>query len=263
MDILVEGHWSDKRRHAKNALVAYGEKYFSQNDEDGILLEILKRMGLRTGTFIEFGCGDGLENNSIILLLSGWRGMWVGNEELAFDIPEASRLIYVKAWVTRENCCPIISAGLKEIPTSNINVLSIDLDGNDYYYLGEILRQGFTPDIIIIEYNGKIPPPISFVIPYDPKHIWDLTDKFGASLQALCDLVEPFRYSLVCCNLTGTNAFFVRDEYVALFPEVPKATADIFIPADYNWFFRRGHKVSPCTVALAASSEGNQERYRP
>jgi hypothetical protein len=73
-----------------NPLTRKGCKYFSQNDEDGILLEIFRRIdngGDTKKAFIEFGVGNGLENNSLILLMQGWRGFWAGGEDLAFTIP--------------------------------------------------------------------------------------------------------------------------------------------------------------------------------
>lgn len=251
LDIGIDAYWNEKRRHAKNPFIRFGEKYFSQNDEDGIILEITKRMDLKNGVFVEFGCGNGLENNSIILLFRGWRGVWIGNVDLAIQISSTERLNFIKAWVLIENCVGLLTEGLQQISAASMNVLSIDLDGNDYYFLAELLARGCNPDLIIVEYNGKFPPPISFVVPYCAERQWDLTDNFGASIQAFCDLMQPYQYSLVCCNLTGTNAFFVKSSYLHLFPEIPRDIGDIFVPADYNWFFRRGHKVSPATIERA------------
>ena len=75
LDMGVERYWRDKRAASANPLVKAGQKYFSQNDEDGITLDILRRIGLESGTFVEFGAGDGLENNSLILLMRGWKGV--------------------------------------------------------------------------------------------------------------------------------------------------------------------------------------------
>lgn len=57
---------------------------FSQFDEDSITLEILNRIGLHKGFFVEFGVGNGLENNSIVLLASDWEGAWFGGQEISF-----------------------------------------------------------------------------------------------------------------------------------------------------------------------------------
>src|SRR6516225_11835412 len=64
-----------------NPLNRFGKKCFSQSDEDGITLEILRRIGvLESGVFAEFGVGDGTENNTLILAALGWKGFWVSGE---------------------------------------------------------------------------------------------------------------------------------------------------------------------------------------
>ncbi len=58
-------------------LIKYGQKIYSQNEEDGIIREIFNRIGTSNKMFVEFGIGDGLENNTLALLLSGWKGLWI------------------------------------------------------------------------------------------------------------------------------------------------------------------------------------------
>ena len=72
-----------KNEHA-NPLNSFGKKCFSQSDEDGITIEIFKRLkNLNSGSFLELGVGDGTENNTLILLSLGWNGFWVGGSDLA------------------------------------------------------------------------------------------------------------------------------------------------------------------------------------
>src|SRR5262252_5197626 len=85
-DAFMAQYWARKREEAVSPLVRHGAKFFSQSDEDGILLEILRRLGLASGVFAELGVGNGLENNSLILLMHGWKGVWLGGEPLAFEI---------------------------------------------------------------------------------------------------------------------------------------------------------------------------------
>ena len=80
LDMLVLRHWSKKISDAKNILNKSGKKFYSQSDEDGILLEILKRIKRNNGSFLEIGvCGfkknKGTENNTVILLMLGWKGI--------------------------------------------------------------------------------------------------------------------------------------------------------------------------------------------
>src|ERR1041385_838871 len=69
--------YSQPRFDSTRRLQKYGYKVFSQHDEDGILAEIFRRIGVRSRIFVEFGVGDGLESNSTYLLLQGWRGLWM------------------------------------------------------------------------------------------------------------------------------------------------------------------------------------------
>ena len=248
-DMMVERYWAEKRAASLNPLVRAGQKYFSQSDEDGITLEILRRLGKGPGVFAEFGCGNGTENNSLILLMSGWRGAWIGGEDLKVQVPAASaKLRFVKDWVTAENCAALAAKGLPEGGIAGVNFLSIDLDGNDLHITDALLRAGAKPDVLVVEYNGKFPPPIRFTIKYDPQHRWKSDDYQGASLQSYVDLLAPAGYRLVACNLTGTNAFFVRREFDAQFSDVPEDAGKLFYPADYNWFVGRGHPVAARTI---------------
>src|SRR5437588_4274431 len=68
--------YADRKR-----LLCHGWKAYSQNEEDGILVEIFRRIGEGTRTFIEIGVGTGLENNSLTLLATGWQGTWIESDE--------------------------------------------------------------------------------------------------------------------------------------------------------------------------------------
>ncbi len=249
LDMLTEHLWAEKRAASENPLVKAGQKYFSQNDEDGITLEILRRIGRGPGVFVEFGAGDGLENTTLILLMSGWKGVWIGGEDLRISLPQNStKLKFVRDFITAENCVSLMMHGLTGLGSSNIDFLSIDLDGNDLYVVEAILKRGTRPSVVIVEYNAKFPPPIRWSIKYDPQHRWANDDYHGASIQSFIDLFSGANYRLVACDLTGCNAFFVDCKFEAAFSDVPTDAATLFYPADYNWFIRRGHASSPKTI---------------
>jgi hypothetical protein len=243
------------RKQGVSVANRFGAKYFSQTDEDGITLEIVRRLGIRAGTFAELGVGNGLENNTLILLANSWRGFWIGGEDLAFNhILNPKRFAFFKAWVTLENIARLMKQGLDSIGTNELDVLSLDLDGNDFYIAREILKAGVLPKLFILEYNAKFPPPIKWTIEYDANHSWDFTDYQGASLALLADLLSEFSYTLICCNAaTGTNAFFIRNEYLSPFTDVPKSIDDIFVGK--RWW---GHPPSPKTIEqiLAGANHG-------
>jgi hypothetical protein len=104
-DLIVAHQTNNLQRSHPNPLNAFGGKCFSQTDEDGITLEILTRLKcIDNGTFAEFGVGNGTENNTLILKALGWKGFWVGGEDLAFEIKEPEEIFsYFKAWITLEN----------------------------------------------------------------------------------------------------------------------------------------------------------------
>jgi hypothetical protein len=250
IDMAVRSNRTERARAHANPLLKHGAKYFSQNDEDGLLLEICRRIGLTTGRFLEFGVGSGLENNTLILLMSGWRGGWSGGEDLAFEIPSGSRrLRYEKAWITAENAFSICERAAKWLGSDGFDVVGIDLDGNDIHVLTALLDHGVRPSIFIVEYNGKFPPPIRFQIDYDPAHRWiERNDYLGASLQSFVDKLNAANYQLVACNITGVDAFFVDRRFAEHFADIPKGIEDLFMPADYAAVTSSGHPPSPRTV---------------
>jgi hypothetical protein len=255
LDMFVEYYWTAKREISRNPLLKTGEKYFSQNDEDGITLEIIRRIGIKKGVALEYGVGDGLENNTLILLMSGWDVIWIGGEDIKIRIPEnCKNLLFRKDWVTKENCTMLVSSCLEERQRDHVDFLSIDLDGNDIHILRTLLASGLRPAILVVEYNGKFPPPIKWETRYNPEHRWDGSDYQGASIQSFTDLAEQYGYRLVCCNISGVNAYFVRSEFSVHFQDVPEDIADIFYPADYNWFIRKGHNTAPETIEIFLES---------
>ena len=131
LDMLVLRHWSKKISNAKNILNKSGKKFYSQNDEDGILLEILKRIKKNNGSFIEIGVGgfvtnNGTENNTIILLMLGWKGIWIDSQKIDINLNENSRLKFIKEF-TGTNAFFINNK-------HNDRFSDIPTDINDIYY---------------------------------------------------------------------------------------------------------------------------------
>ena len=219
----------------KNPLNKYGKKCFSQTDEDGITIEILRRIGcLENGYFAEFGAGDGMENNTLILKSLGWKGFWIGGENLTINVKSNERFSFIREFISLKNIIELTLKGKKEINCDYIDVISFDLDGNDLFLVDELLKNNFKPKLFIVEYNGKFPPPIQWRMNYNEKHIWDGSDYYGASLASFNELFVNNDYELICCNAhTGSNAFFIKKEYLKLFDDVPKNIEDIYVPPRY------------------------------
>ena len=220
---------------SKNPLNKYGKKIFSQSDEDGITIEIIKRINcLNEGIFVELGVGDGTENNTLILKALGWKGFWIGNEKLKIDYANSKDFSYICSFVDLENVIDLLKKGLSSIGENLIDVISLDLDGNDYYFLKKIIENNFRPKLFIVEYNAKFPPPVKWKIEYEKDHKWKGDDYFGASLSTYNDFFEKNGYKLICCNAhTGANAYFIKKEFINLFQDVPDEIDDLYMKPRY------------------------------
>jgi hypothetical protein len=216
-------------------LTPFELKAFSQNGEDGVIQEIVRRIGAGARTFVEFGVGSGIEGNCVFLAqVMQWKGVFCEGDRLA--AAELGRryagfpgVTTVNAYLTPESIeTTLVESGADVEPT----VLSIDVDGNDYY-LWEALG-GIRPLVVVIEYNGMLDPTVPLVQPYVPTGA-DGTSFFGASLASLEHLGRRLGYRLVHTELAGVNAFFVRDELVPdqFLPvaDVPRRGANYYLDA--------------------------------
>lgn len=210
MALLESPRYADEKR-----LLKFGYRVYSQSDEDGILQEIFRRIGTKSRSFIEIGSGNGLENNTLYLLVQGWRGIWIEasskkviaarNTVARFAGETSLRLEQQR--VSAENVDNLLGRLASD---SEVDLLSVDIDGNDFYILQAI--RSVSPRAIVCEYNAKFPPNLAWVMEYDASHRWNGSDYFGASLKALESLLAGKGYALVGCNLLGCNAFFVRND---------------------------------------------------
>lgn len=183
-------------------LIPFEKRFYSQNGEDGIIEAILARVGTTNRYFVEFGVEDGKVCNTRRLREKGWSGLQM--DPLDPPGPGVER-----EFVTAEN---IESLFKKYGVPREFDLLSIDVDGNDYWVWRAI--SGRRARVVVIEYNATVPPGESRVIAYDPRFRWDGTDYFGAGLSALAKLGRSKGYTLVACNSNGVNAFFVDDALV-------------------------------------------------
>jgi hypothetical protein len=248
LQVVVQRFWEDELAKPRNAdpkrLLRYGFKVYSQNDEDGIIQEIFKRIGTRDKTFIEFGVETGAECNTAKLLLEGWRGLWIeGASQYANAIRRSlepfisdKRLSLAEAIVTAENVNTLFSqAGF----AGEIDLLSIDIDFNDYWVWKAV--DVVKPRVVAIEYNPIFRPPMSLVVPYEPTHRWDGTNYGGASLEALVRLGRSKGYRIVGCSFSGVNAFFVREDLCEDHFIEPATAEEHYEPTRYFYAAQSGH----------------------
>ena len=226
-------------------LLTYGAQYWSQNYEDGMIAEIFQRIGLTARTFVEIGVEDGSETNTTLLLSQGWRGWWFeGNptscqsirKKLAHLPDLSSRLSLRESYVTPENIQILFQ---EQLVPNEVDLLSLDIDLDTYHIWAAL--SDFRPRVVIVEYNSAIPPSQNWVNPYLPDRMWDGTQAFGASLKSFELLGRKRGYSLVSCDITGVNAFFVRDDLVGDQFAAPYTAENHYEPPRYGLTYRWGH----------------------
>lgn len=197
-------------------------KVFSQFGDDGIIQYLIARLGIpaELSTFVEFGVQDYSESNTRFLLLNdNWRGLVMDGDEgnmerlKARDMYWRHDLTALCRWIDRDN----INALLEESGFAGpIGILSIDIDGNDYWVWQRITS--VQPVIVIAEYNSVFGGHRAITVPYDPafnrtkSHYSNLY--WGASLSALASLARSKGYAFVGSNVAGNNAYFVHESYV-------------------------------------------------
>jgi len=204
--------YSDPKRLNRFEFQAY-----SQSGEDGIIAEIFRRIGVTNRVFVECGVGNGYQCNSLYLLLQGWTGLWIESNPRSCrsirrahaDAISGKKLIVIHTAATAQTFDGLlVQSGVDDEP----DLLSIDTDGNDYWLWKSIVHK--RPRVVVIEYNALHRPPVEWIMKENPAHVWTRDTYYGASLSSLEKLGKEKGYTLVGCNFSGGNAFFVRDDLV-------------------------------------------------
>ncbi len=205
---------------------------FSQWGEDGIIQHLIERVAIDQETFVEFGVGDYRESNTRFLLANNnWKGLVMDSGTDNINHVRESEICWrhglqaVQAFISRDNINELIAAnGIK----GDIGLLSIDIDGNDYWVWKAI--DAVNPVIVVIEYNHRFGSELAVTIPYDENfrrgEQYPVT-YFGASLAALCALGNQKGYAFVGCNRNGVNAFFVRRD------RLPESLRELTVATGY------------------------------
>ena len=222
-DILKDAKYDDPKR-----LERHGYCVASQNEEDGMLAEVFRRIGKTNCTFFEFGVGNGLQNITFHMLLNGGKGWWIeiNQPKLAFmrqyfsGAIDKGQLVIDDSHIDAENINAVCEKlGIPE----EIDLLSIDIDGNDYHVFDCISR--VRARVLVLEYNPLYPPPMRLVGAYDANYQYSDQSYIGASLQSLTELAESKGYQLVGTSISGINAIFVRKDLATdkfAFPATPE-----------------------------------------
>lgn len=223
---------------AAGDLAAAEFKVSSQWGEDGIIEHLLAHVPVRNSIFVEFGVQDYTESNTRFLLRHrNWSGLVLDGSPSNIALIRTDPIYWrhnlkaETAFITRENINGLLTGhGV----TGDIGMLSVDIDGNDYWVWEAITA--VAPQIVIAEYNALFGATAPVSVPYDPSfqrtaaHHSNLY--WGCSLAALVHLGVQKGYRLVGCNSNGNNAFFVRTEDLGTLPSLTSEQA--YRPAKFR-----------------------------
>jgi hypothetical protein len=193
----------------------------SQNEEDGIVLALLKEAGASARTFVDIGCGGIGGNSGVLAYELGWGGMMVDADRERIDevkerFAHNPKVQAVCCMVSPENVNEILQRHRLQDP----DFFSLDIDSYDYWVFKALECR---PRVVALEYNalfGREPVTVPFGgIPKDaPKGY------HGASLKALTRLASQKGYKLICCEDSGVNAFYLRED---LRPDIHPVDPDV------------------------------------
>lgn len=190
-------------------------KVYSKHGGDGILAYVFSKIGVTNRTFVEIGVEDGRECNTANLSRNfGWNGLMIdGNVEWvqsAKDFYKDYKVKAVHSFVTAENINETLG---KEGFRGEIDLFSLDIDGNDYWVWKAI--NTINPRVVVLEYNSALGLH-SLTQAYKPEHRFNPKEEhplyFGASLEALAKLSKEKGYILVASDTHGHDAFFIRED---------------------------------------------------
>lgn len=189
---------------------------FSQFGDDGIIQWLINYLDINNKTFVEFGVEKYIESNTRFLLFNNkWRGLVIDGDELNVNYIKEDVVSYffnlesLASFITKDNINELIE--FKNF-NHDLGLLSIDIDGNDYWIWESLVN--INPVILISEYNAEfgLNP---WTIPYQEDFVWDKENNmyyWGTSLTSLCDLADQKGYSFIGCNSQGNNAYFIRND---------------------------------------------------
>jgi hypothetical protein len=196
-----------------------------------VLGSILDRIGVGPRKFVEFGFSPVQNNTLAFAMRERADGLYLdGSKRICTEARQMFRILrrtnieIVCAWLDRDNIDAIIG---ERFGGQEIDILSVDVDGNDYWIWQAI--RSVNPRIVIAEYNASFGPERAVTVPYDPafdRHKFATDFYHGMSVRAAEKLGREKGYALIGCDDAGVNVFFVRRDLLASgLQEQPAASA--------------------------------------
>ena len=204
----------------------YKKNKYSQNGEDGVLQEILKRLNITKGWVCEFGAWDGKHlSNTFALVEKNFNAVYIESDnekykDLLKTVESYKNIIPINAYVDFNNTTNSLDNLLKQTPIpNNFDVLSIDIDSFDYQIWKSL--KFYNPKIVIVEINSS-------VNVHNTKHIHSPGLYQGTGFRPMYELAKEKGYTFV---LHTGNLFFVRNDLFQMLNIVYDNPLENFIPA--------------------------------
>ncbi|MFT5581741.1 MAG: hypothetical protein ACI9G9_001000 [Psychromonas sp.] len=215
-----------------------GRKVFSQFEEDGLLLFVISQMDELPKTYLEFGADDGINSNTANLHFHhDWTGLYLDGNKKAIERgrhfykkwgnPKVANPTFINDFIRVDNINQLITkGGLK----GDIGLMSVDIDGNDYWVWEAI--DTISPQIVIIETHNEFGTH-DIVVPYDPDYFYPgkHPEYHGASPVAMTNLAKHKGYRLVGANELGFNFIFIKE---GLAPQLPTVEVESLLQHPSN-----------------------------
>lgn len=205
------------------------KNYFSQNGEDGFLEGILSKIPEKDLNCVEFGAWDGqhLSNTYHLISEKNHKGVLIeGDKERFIDLKNNMSKFNTQCfnrWVDyKESSVDSLDNILAETDLpKNFDLLSIDIDGNDYHIWNSL--KNYVPKVVIIEINYTLMPDVEAINEPNSPTVWGVS---GSSIKSLNNLGIKKGYTLI--GNVGCNAIFIHNDYSDIFIDKPFAIEDLY-----------------------------------
>ncbi len=211
-------------------------EWYSENGESKVCAGIFNHIPIESKYYVEFGANRAFGSNTQWFAKNNWNGLVMDGEDYKLDKGTVP-VNFKKEWITADNINELFE---KYSVPKTLDLLSIDIDSNDYWVLKSILQKGiYIPKVIVIEFNPNFESDTFAVMPRNDSAVKDGTTLYGASLFALNQLCEHYKYKLIhvmsksegCADIavSGRNAIFIQSKY---------------LPEDYSVDLKKLHPVA-------------------
>ncbi len=220
-NLFLQGQIMAKKNENKRKITSLKDaefSVFSQFGEDGIINWLINRLPQVNKVFLEIGTEDYWESNTRFLLKNNnWKGYLIEASKEAVSKIKKQQIYWkhnlkaIQSFIDKDNINELVSNNIIE---KEIGLLSIDIDGNDYWVMKEI--SNLSPAIVICEFNSIYGDIHELTVPYDKnfsrsnKHYSNLY--FGCSIRAIIKLMDKKNYTFIGTGSMGINAFFIKNE---------------------------------------------------